>query len=151
MLDYLGGVMSPEMQLPKLMWLKRRRPDLWRRAAICSTSPIFSPGRRRDRWRAPNARSSANGPIWRTAGGWRRDLLARIGLDDLLQRGALPEGAVPAGTDLGPLTPSAASDLGLTTRCRVGAGLVDAFAGALGMLGPLGRPGVAWPPEESWR
>ena len=149
-LDHLGGAMSPEMQLPKLMWLKRRRPDLWRRAVFLFDLADFLT------WKATGslARSQctlvAKWTYLAHAGGWQRDLLARIGLDDLLQRGALPEGAVPAGTDLGPLTPSAASDLGLTTRCRVGAGLVDAFAGALGMLGPLGhRPGVAWPPEDS--
>ncbi|HEY4191702.1 MAG TPA: FGGY family carbohydrate kinase, partial [Mesorhizobium sp.] len=31
-LDYLGGVMSPEMQTPKLMWLKRNLPATWRQA-----------------------------------------------------------------------------------------------------------------------
>ena len=31
-LDYLGGVMSPEMQTPKLMWIKRNLPEIWERA-----------------------------------------------------------------------------------------------------------------------
>ena len=31
-LDYLGGVMSPEMATPKLMWLKRHLPDSWNEA-----------------------------------------------------------------------------------------------------------------------
>ena len=31
-LDYLGGVMSPEMATPKLMWLKRNLPASWSRA-----------------------------------------------------------------------------------------------------------------------
>ena len=31
-LDFIGGVMSPEMQTPKLMWLKRHFPDRWARA-----------------------------------------------------------------------------------------------------------------------
>ena len=68
------------------------------------------------------------------AGGWQHDFLASVGLEDLLDRGGLPVEASPIGTDLGPLTPSAAAELGLTTRCRVGVGLIDAHAGALGTL-----------------
>src|SRR5205085_2893796 len=66
---------------------------------------------------------------------WQRDFLAEIGLGDMLVRGALPEAADPVGSDLGPLTAAAASALGLTTVCRVGSGIIDAHAGALGVLG----------------
>ena len=57
----------------------------------------------------------------------------------MLERGTLPEKASPVGADLGPLTSEAAATLGLTTACRVGAGLIDAYAGALGVLGGFAR------------
>ena len=42
---------------------------------------------------------------------------------------------MPVAADLGPLTPAAAAHLGLTPAARVAAGLVDAHAGALAVLG----------------
>lgn len=51
------------------------------------------------------------------------------------ERGRLPEHASPIGKNLGPLTREAAAHLGLTTATQVGVGLIDAHAGAVGVLG----------------
>lgn len=58
-----------------------------------------------------------------------------VGIPDMLERGQLPEQASPVGLGLGPLTTNAAGALGLTERCRGGAGLIDTHGGALGVLG----------------
>lgn len=134
-LDYIGGTMSPEMEVPKLMWLKRHAPDTWRRAGqIFDLTDFLS-------WKASgsNARSECTLTCKWTylaheSPGWQQDFLASVGLDDLLTVAGLPQSASAITTSLGPLTPDAAARLGLSSRCLVGVGLVDAHAGALGAL-----------------
>ena len=142
-LDYIGGVMSPEMETPKLMWLKRNLPPVWARAGHLFDLADFLT------WKASG--SSARSQCTLTAKwtylaheepGWQRDFFAMVGLDDLFEHASLPERASPVGADLGPLTAAAAAALGLGESCRVGAGLIDAYAGALGVLGGFaGEPG----------
>lgn len=134
-LDSIGGVMSPEMEVPKLMWLKRHVPDTWAAAGHFFDLADFLT------WKASGSTARSQCTLtckWTWVGGdggWQPDFLAQVGLADMLDRGGLPENASPIGTDLGPLTAEAAQALGLTTRCRVGLGLIDAHAGALGTLG----------------
>ncbi|WP_071674778.1 FGGY family pentulose kinase [Nioella nitratireducens] len=143
LIRHLGGTMSPEMQTPKLLWIKENRPDIWARL-----------GRVRDLaddlvWRATGAEGassctlSAKWPFLPEAGGWQMDFLDQIGLGDLLGRAALPAVATPVGTCAGPLSPDAAKAMGLRPGLPVAAGMIDAFAGALGCLRPGSDTGVA--------
>ena len=134
-LEYAGGVMSPEMQIPKLMWVKRNRPEIWASmsAAMDLTDYLA--------WRAcgsgERSRCTLTGK-WTFLdhdGGWQQDFFDRVGLEDIVQHGALPSDAVAPGNCLGTLSARAAADLGLTRGCRVAAGLIDAFAGGLGVIG----------------
>src|SRR5690606_10782062 len=61
-----------------------------------------------------------------TPGGWDPVLVAHAGLD----AAKLPE-LVPAGTDLGPVLPEVAAQLGLSPTARVLSGLNDTQAGSL--------------------
>lgn len=135
-LDYVGGVMSPEMEIPKLMWLKRRLPRQWSKAGYFFDLADFLT------WKASGSLARSQCTLtckWTHLGhearGWQRDFFAMVGLDDMLERGNLPERASAVGMDAGPLVSEAATSLGLTTDCRVGVGLIDAHAGALGVLG----------------
>jgi FGGY-family pentulose kinase len=135
-LDHVGGTMSPEMEIPKLMWLKRHLPESWARAGLFLDLADYLT------WRASGSTARSECTLtckWtylaHAQEGWQRDFLAAQGIADLLERGGLPRRASPIGEDLGPLTPAAATDLGLTAACRVAVGLIDAHAGALGLLG----------------
>jgi FGGY-family pentulose kinase len=135
-LNYIGGVMSPEMQTPKLMWLKRHLPESWQRAGYFFDLADFLS------WKASGSLDRSQCTLtckWTYLGhetkGWQQDFFEQIGIGDMLQHGRLPPSASPVGKNLGPLTERAARQLGLTTACRVGVGLIDAHAGALGVLG----------------
>jgi len=135
-LDYVGGVMSPEMELPKLLWLKRHRPQSWARMGLALDLADFLA------WRATGRVTASACTVtckWtylnHESQGWQQDLLARIGLDDLQARAHLPAQAMPIGTPVGPLSATAAAELGLGAGCVVGVGLIDAHAGGLGLLG----------------
>lgn len=134
-LDFVGGTMSPEMEVPKLMWLKRHVPETWGRASQMFDLVDFLT------WKASGSEARSECTLtckWtylaHESPAWQRDFLASAGLDDLFERAGLPEAASRIGQSLGPLTAAAAEKLGLSTRCVVGVGLIDAHAGALGAL-----------------
>ncbi len=134
-LKNLGGAMSVEMQIPKLLWLKTNRPDVWTQLGYAGDLADFlcfkSTG-------AFDRSACTLGCKWTynpDAGGWNRPFLKQVGLEDLLDRAALPPNARPIGSFAGTLTKSAAKDLGLSEATKVGVGLIDAHAGALGTSG----------------
>ncbi|MFB2533200.1 FGGY-family carbohydrate kinase [Paracoccus sp. p4-l81] len=140
-LAYVGGTMSPEMEMPKLMWLKAHRHDLWARMGAAFDLADWLT------WKASgsNERSACTltckwGYLPDQTPAWDGDFLAAIDLTDLQARTKVPDRAVDIGTDLGPLTAKAAADLGLPTAVRVAAGIIDAHAGALAVLGAAPAP-----------
>lgn len=141
-LDYFGGVISPEMEVPKLMWLKRHMPDTWSRVGMLFDLADYLT------WRATgiNARSQSTltskwAFLAHEPEGWRDDFYGAVDMGDMLERGQLPDQSAPIGGAIGTLTAEAAADLGLTPDCVVATGMVDAHAGALGVLGNyLGDP-----------
>ncbi|RYE61152.1 MAG: ribulokinase [Hyphomicrobiales bacterium] len=132
----LGGVMSPEMEIPKLMWLKRNRPDLYARIGYAGDLGD---------WVGFKCTGSLQRSVcmlsckWtydpRPGFGWDRDFLSRIDMLDVIAQAALPQEALSVGAKLGTLTADAANDLGLSTDCIFAVGMIDAYAGALGTLG----------------
>ena len=140
-LSYVGNCISPEMQLPKLLWLKENLPDSFARAgAFMDLTDYLT-------WRASGSlvRSSCTVTCkWTFLAhdkGWDAGFLRNIGLGVLAENGFArigPQVAAP-GAPLGHgLQPSAARDLGLLPDTPVGAGLIDAHAGGLGSLPTTG-------------
>nr|XP_045007218.1 FGGY carbohydrate kinase domain-containing protein isoform X4 [Jaculus jaculus] len=137
-LQYVGGVMSVEMQAPKLLWLKENlRETCWDKAGHFFDLPDFLS------WKATGVTARSLCSLvckWTYSAkkGWDDSFWKMIGLEDIIADNYNKIGNVvmPPGTSLGSgLTAEAAKDLGLPAGIAVAASLIDAHAGGLGMIG----------------
>jgi D-ribulokinase len=137
-LRYVGGKISPEMQAPKLAWLARHTPATFERAAHFFDLTDFLT------WRATGDVTRSICTItckWTYLAHerrWAGDFFEQIGLGALQADNFRRIGAsvAPPGAPLGQgLTRKSAAQMGLPAGLPVGAGLIDAHAGAVGTLG----------------
>jgi D-ribulokinase len=144
-LDYVGGRISPEMETPKLLWLKENRPEVFDNAWQFMDLTDFLT------WRASGdlARSictvTCKWTYMAQEDSWDSDYFKTVGLGELAQEGFKRIGTdvVPAGSALGTgLGQQAAQEFGLLPGTPVAAGLIDAHAGGIGSVGARGGDGA---------
>jgi D-ribulokinase len=137
-LRYVGGRISPEMETPKLLWLKRNLPQSFSAADLFFDLPDYLT------WRASGSLSRSICTVtckWTYLAHekrWDEKYFEAIGLGELAHEGFTRIGTnmVEPGSPLGTgLTEAAAADLGLQVGTAVGASLIDAHAGGVGTLG----------------
>lgn len=137
-LDYVGGRISPEMQTPKLLWLREHLSDTFAQAGQFFDLPDFLT------W-------AATGSLTRSActvtckwtylaheNRWDDSYFHEVGLSDLANEGyaRIGQDIVPPGSPVGSgLSAAAAQALGLLEGTPVGAALIDAHAGGIGTVG----------------
>ena len=145
-LKYVGGIMSPEMEPPKLLWLRENLKQTWKKAGKFFDLADYMT------WRATGADVRSLCTVvckWTyqghlkskspdSIGTWDPSFWKEIGLGDLSEKGFEKIGrrVRPMGEAVGNgLTEKAAKDLGLIPGTAVGVGIIDAHAGGIGMLG----------------
>jgi FGGY-family pentulose kinase len=143
-LKYVGGVISPEMETPKLLWLKEHMPEAFQRAARFFDLADFLSYRATGndvrslcttvcKWTyLGHEKGGGPGP-----GRWDGTFLRDVGLSDLADDGYARIGANVRhqGERAGTLTEKAAAELGLSAGIPVAVSIIDAHAGGLGLLG----------------
>ena len=137
-LRYVGGQISPEMETPKLLWLKRHLPESFTRAAHFFDLADYLSFRASGSYARSLCTVTCKWTYVPHEGGWSRRYFERIGLEELLECNAARIGSriVAPGTALAQgLTAAAAAELGLPAGIAVGASLIDAHAGAIGTMG----------------
>lgn len=141
-LKYIGGIISPEMQTPKLLWIKENLPGTWRNAARFLDLPDFLTYRAT----GDDTRSLCStvckwtylGQRGHDGAGWDRSYFTTVGLGELPRERyrRIGQRVRPMGEPVGRgLTKRSARELGLAAGTPVGVGIIDAHAGGLGLLG----------------
>ncbi len=139
-LRYVGDVISPEMETPKLLWLSENLPGAFSRAARFLDLPDFLTYRAT----GEDTRSLCTTVCKWTylghegeGGRWSDDYFRRIGLGTLVDEGYRRIGTRvrPMGEKVGTLTEASARELGLTAGTPVAVSIIDAHAGGIGLLG----------------
>jgi D-ribulokinase len=145
-LKYVGGVISPEMESPKLLWLKEQMPAAWQRAGHFFDLPDFLTYRATGdlgrslcslvcKWTYLGHKKTGDDKA-----GWSDAYWVKVGLGDLVEQGYRRIGTKvrPMGEPVANgLSATAAAELGLRPGIAVAASIIDAHAGGLGVLGAV--------------
>ena len=139
-LKYVGGKISPEMEPPKLLWIKKNLKGTWKQARKFMDLADYLVYRASGTDQRSLCTSVCKwtylgheGP----SGRYRLDFFKEIGIEDLFDRDRVPMVAYPIGFNAGGLTKRASEELGLVQGTPVGIGIIDAHAGGIGALGAL--------------
>ncbi|KAJ9165202.1 Pentulose kinase [Coniochaeta hoffmannii] len=148
LLRYVGGTMSVEMEIPKVLWLKNNMPpELFDRCKFFDLADALTHIATGNEARSFCSTVCKQGyvPVGvdGSVKGWQEDFLETIGLGDLAKDDFKRMGGVngvngtylSAGELVGPLSEKAASELGLPAGIAVGSGVIDAYAGWIGTVG----------------
>ncbi len=165
-LRYVGGRISPEMQSPKLLWLKENLPETWQRARLFLDLPDFMVYRATGsdvrslcttvcKWTYQGHKQARQAG---SVGCWDDSYWRQIGLGELVDEGYRRIGTRvrPMGQPVGQgLSERSANELGLRPGTAVGVAIIDAHAGGLGAssaaLGSMARAWRASRQTGAWR
>lgn len=135
MLKYVGGVMSPEMEPPKLLWLKEHMQPTWKKTAKFFDLADFLVFQATGQEVRSLCTTVCKWAYDGKNGRWDPTFYRNLGMDDLITKNKIGDRILPMGSLAGELTPAAATHLGLTTATKVAVGIIDAHAGGIGVMG----------------
>jgi len=138
-LEYVGGTMSLEMEIPKILWLKRHmKPEHFSRCQFFDLPDFLTYKATGDNIRSTCSLTCKCSFV--PVEGWQADFFSHIGLQDIVdghykQVGGADSNILTAGLPVGAgLSKASAAELGLLEGTPVGSGVIDAYAGWLGTV-----------------
>jgi D-ribulokinase len=145
-LAYVGGAISPEMQTPKLLWLKRHLPATYAAAGHFLDLADFLSFRATGSAARSMCTLTCKWTYLAHERRWSAAYFERIGLGDLVHGGYRKIGSViiePGAAIAQGLSAAAAAEFGVGAGTPVAASLIDAHAGGIGTIGARTGPGTS--------
>ncbi|XP_001639007.3 FGGY carbohydrate kinase domain-containing protein [Nematostella vectensis] len=145
-LKYVGGLLSPEQQAAKMLWLKENLNETWKKAAKFLDLPEYLTYRATGSFQRSmcsvvskfNFMGDESQRDKGSSSGWIDSYWKAIGLQDLVEEGYTKLGSdfTHPGSVLNQgLSHDAAEEMGLLAGLPVGCSMIDAYAGGLGVIG----------------
>ena len=137
-LRYVGGSISPEMEVPKLKWLKRHLRTSFDAAGHFFDLADFLSFRATGSLARSMCTVTCKWNYLAHEKRWSAPYFARVGLYDFVAENYARIGTdiiAPGSPITAGLSPAAANELGLKPGTPVGASLIDAHAGGIGAIG----------------
>lgn len=130
-LKFVGGKMSIEMEIPKILWIKRNKPETYEKAIFfdladfllfaCTGKDIRSVTTNACKWGYLSHSKS-----------WNKSFFEHLDLSELLQSFSFD--IKEPGTRAGKLKEEVATRMGLKNEINVSVGIIDAHAGGFAIL-----------------
>ena len=140
-LNYVGGKISPEMETPKILWLKENLPQTYEKAWQFFDLADFLTWKSTDSLARSTCTVTCKWTYLAHEKRWDADYFHQIGLSELADEkfARIGQLIVEPGTPCGSgLTDDAAQQMGLLAGTPVAAGMIDAHAGGIGTVGVNG-------------
>jgi FGGY-family pentulose kinase len=128
---FTGGQVSEEWMIPKVMWLKRHRPELYRSTEVLMEALDWLTFRLTGEWTASLCQTTNSWYYVPSLGGWLPEACDALGIPEVLQK--WPSRVLPVGAVVGGLSKAAAAALDLTPGIPVAEGGIDSHIGTLGL------------------
>jgi len=137
-LRYVGGKISPEMEPPKLMWLKNNLKETWkdcRKLMDLADYLVYRASGNDFRSLCTTVCKWTYLGHEKDGGGYDPSFFKENNIEELFDNDRVPLKSHAIGGCAGELTKEAAAELGLVPGIAVGVGIIDAHAGGIGSLG----------------
>jgi len=129
-LTHSGGRISPEWMIPKVLWLKNHRPEVYHRSYKIVELMDWLVYKLTGQWTISLCNVSCEWSYLSQERRWPQDLLEHIGLEDVLSK--WPTKIYRMGEPIGTIVPNLLSEWGLKSETIVVGSGIDGYAAAIG-------------------